>query len=120
MKSTSHTVLKLLLKHDTTNRKQDSGLMTENNYAYCFLLSILKAQKSQWAPSVQRSRIQTGQRTDKRKRQMKYMSDRFILIFSSCICLILCNKEKVNSIVGREGDRKQDKKKTVCESFSGG
>lgn len=36
--------------------------------------------------------------------------------YSSCICLILCNKQKMNSTVGEEGDRKPDKE-TVCELF---
>lgn len=101
--------------------------MTEQKkilFIFFFLLSISKAHNSRSAPRVKWSRIQTGQRTDtrerERNRQIKQKSDKFsfILFFyvSSCICLILCNKEKVDSIVGVDGDRKQDKE-TLSDSF---
>lgn len=98
-------------------QKQDLELMTEKKkFIFCFSSFNPEAHNIQSAPHVRCNKIQTGQRTDTREhkrggKKIKKKGDSPFWFYSSRICLILCNKQRLKSTVREEGDRK------VCDSF---
>lgn len=109
IKQLSTYSIKTFIQTWYNKQKQDSELMTEKKNHILFSSFNPEAHNSQSAPHVWWNRIQTGQKIDTRGREKSKGKVSPFWFYRSCICLILCNKQRKNC------QRKRDRKpKRLC------